>query len=614
MKFSINFKLMSLVILAVSLLSVSIVAIGTVSSLKNLQATTLEAEEEIARLLAKQFSGNIYFQRIQHMEESFVEFSEDPNFHFAYGGAVRLNGDTIAENAKFDNLSEAANKLGRQAITSGEKYLTQHIDSIVLVAVPAVFGKENKVIGALVMGWDQTANTEVAMASAMDTALVTMGIAFVALLVLSILLKIIVSNPISRLTSSVGEVTKYAIDGDLSKRVPEDFSDAGLAKVASSVNHLVETVDMGIRQTGNVLSAMAEADLTQRVNGDFHGAYARLRDDTNSVADHFSNIIGKLRHTSSSLRSASSGILENSELLSGRTEKQAASVEETASAIEEITATVKTSSANAEEAVIVVKKTIASAEHSGRVVGDAVEAMSLIEKSSTEIEKIIGVIDEISFQTNLLALNAGVEAARAGDAGRGFAVVAQEVRELAQRSTSAAKEIKGLITTSGEQVMEGVRLVNETGTALETIVSDVQLVSEHVSSIVDASREQASALQEINVAINAIDERTQKNATMVESTSAASRMLSQEVTNINNMLNVFEVEGSEKMEDYHDDLAVHESELTAEVYEAPLPKPRAVTPRSNPVAKASPVHKLTQKVSNAFDGNAAVDESAWEQF
>ena len=112
MKFSINFKLMSLVILAVSLLSVSIVAIGTVSSLKNLQATTLEAEEEIALLLAKQFSGNIYFQRIQHMEESFVEFSADPNFHFAYGGAVRLNGDTIAENAKFDNLSEAANKLG----------------------------------------------------------------------------------------------------------------------------------------------------------------------------------------------------------------------------------------------------------------------------------------------------------------------------------------------------------------------------------------------------------------------------------------------------------------------------------------------------------------------
>lgn len=614
MKCSINFKLMSLVIVAVSLLSVSIIAVGSYYSLASLKATALEADEEIALLLSKQFAENIYLNRTEHMEKSFVEFSEDPHFHFAYGAAVRLDGKTVAENAKFDHLSEAANKLGQQVIASGDRYLTLHKDPIVLVAVPAVFGNDQKIVGALVMGWDQTANTDVAMASASETAILTMGIAFSVLLVLSVLLRIIVSNPIAKLTSSVGEVTERAIVGDLSKRVPEDFSDAGLIQAATSVNHLLETVDMGIKQTGEVLSAMAEADLTRRVEGDFHGAFARLKDDTNSVADHFSDIIGKLRHTSTLLRSASGGIQDSSEQLSSRSEMQAASVEETASAIEEITSTVKTSAVNAEEAGNVVEKTIASAEHSGKVVGNAVEAMSLIEKSSTEIEKIIGVIDEISFQTNLLALNAGVEAARAGDAGRGFAVVAQEVRELAQRSTNAAKEIKGLIMTSGEQVKEGVRLVNETGTALETIVSDVQLVSEHVTSIVHASREQATGLQEINVAINEIDARTQKNVTMVENTNLASRVLSQEVTNINNMLNVFEVIGSEKLENIQDDLAVNEGALNAELYEVPSHVPHEVTSNMQGVTETSPVHELTQKVTQAFDGNAAVDEDAWEHF
>lgn len=614
MKCSINFKLMSLVILAVSLISVSIVAIGSYSSLENLKSASRQSHEEIARLLTKQFSGNIYFKRTERMVDSFVEFSNDKNFHFAYGAAVRLDGTTIAENSKFDHLSALANKLGQQAIVSDEKYLTLNIGSIDLVAVPAVFGKKHKIVGALVMGWDQTANTELAFASATETAMFTMGIALTALLVLSVLLKIIVSNPIARLTSSVGDVAKHAIAGDLSKRVPEDFSDTGLIQVATSVNQLVHTVDMGIKQTGQVLSAMAEADLTRRVEGEFQGSFARLKDDTNSVADHFSDIIGRLRHTSTLLKKASGGIQDSSEQLSSRTEMQAASVEETASAIEEITATVKTSALNAEEAGNVVAKTITSAEHSGRVVSEAVEAMSLIEKSSTEIEKIIGVIDEISFQTNLLALNAGVEAARAGDAGRGFAVVAQEVRELAQRSTNAAKEIKGLITTSGEQVKQGVRLVNETGTALETIVSDVQLVSEHVTSIVNASREQASGLQEINVAINDIDARTQKNVSMVENTNSASRLLSQEVTNINNMLNVFEVIGSEKMENHQDDLIVNEGALNAEVYEVPPHRLQKAPPNAQSATRASPVHELTQKVTHAFDGNAAVDEDAWEHF
>ena len=257
---------------------------------------------------------------------------------------------------------------------------------------------------------------------------------------------------------------------------------------------------------------------------------------------HNADMIKRLRDTSSSLRTTTDNIRNSSESLTKRTESQAESIERTADAVKEIALAVRTSTERAEEAGVLVEKARTDAEHSGDIVDAAVEAMDRIKTSSNEITKIIGVIDEISFQTNLLALNAGVEAARAGDAGKGFAVVAQEVRSLAQRSATAAKEIKALIIKSGDEVKTGVNLVNDTGTALEVIVSEVEQISEHVSAIVVAAREQSSGLQEISSSINMIDEGTKQNAAMADHNNAASRALAEDVNNINYMLSTFETD------------------------------------------------------------------------
>lgn len=259
-------------------------------------------------------------------------------------------------------------------------------------------------------------------------------------------------------------------------------------------------------------------------------------------ADNLSaDMIRQLRVTSGSLKSTAEEISHSSDNLSKRTEEQAASVERTAAAVREINTNVQTSTKRAEEANVLVSQAETNAERSGEVVETAVEAMGRIEASSKKIANIIGVIDEISFQTNLLALNAGVEAARAGEAGTGFAVIAQEVRELAQRSADAAKEIKALITTSGQEVKSGVELVNETGSALNVIVSEVRQIHAHVSAIADAAREQSAGLQDINHSIKTIDEATQQNAAMAEQSTAASHILANDVSRINMMLNEFEI-------------------------------------------------------------------------
>jgi methyl-accepting chemotaxis protein len=303
-------------------------------------------------------------------------------------------------------------------------------------------------------------------------------------------------------------------------------------------------VQEAVASLADALGKLASGDMTCRIEKPFDGDLDRLREDFNASVSRLSDALREVGENARAIDAGASQIRAAADDLSRRTEQQAASVEETAAALEQITTTVRDSTRRAEEAGALVSRTRSGAEKSGEIVRRAVSAMQEIEKSSSEITSIIGVIDDIAFQTNLLALNAGVEAARAGEAGKGFAVVAQEVRELAQRSAKAAKEIKALITTSGEQVRTGVSLVGDTGRSLQAIVTEVQEINSHVQAIVEAAREQSTGLQEINTAVNTMDQGTQKNAAMVEETTAASHGLASEVHALNALIDRFNVGGS----------------------------------------------------------------------
>ncbi|WDR00353.1 methyl-accepting chemotaxis protein [Devosia sp. J2-20] len=339
-----------------------------------------------------------------------------------------------------------------------------------------------------------------------------------------------------------GEVVDAAINGDFSKRVHADFPDAELNNLASSVNSLVETVDRGIDETGDVLASLADTNLTQRVKGDYKGAFAKLRDNTNAVADKLTDIVGQLRHTSRGVRSATGEILAGANDLSERTTKQAATIEETSATMEQLASTVLESAKKAEEASVKSKTVSQTAAEGGEVMNQATGAMEKITSSSAKISNIIGMIDDIAFQTNLLALNASVEAARAGDAGKGFAVVAVEVRRLAQSAASASADVKVLIEQSASEVAGGSKLVADAAGKLEAILEGIRENSLVMEGIARDSKEQASSIEEVNVAVRLMDEMTQHNAALVEETNAAIEQTEGQASELDRIVDIFVLE------------------------------------------------------------------------
>ncbi len=383
-------------------------------------------------------------------------------------------------------------------------------------------------------------------------------------------------NPILDSKGKVTKVVKFATD--VTERV-----------------HAVNTI-------AEALNKLAQGDLSFCVDRPFAPDFEGLRNTMNDAISQMRDTLSDVARSTDQIDTGTREISQSAEDLSKRTEQQAASLEETAAALDQITVNVSNAAKRAEEARHAAATASGNAERSGKVVADAVGAMSRIESSSNQISNIIGVIDEIAFQTNLLALNAGVEAARAGEAGKGFAVVAQEVRELAQRSAQAAKEIKGLIRNSSEEVSTGVKLVSETGEALRTIQQNIVAVNDHMEAITSSAKEQATGLSEVNSAVNQMDQVTQQNAAMVEETNAASATLAQETARLRDLIEMFQLGGPASRASLRG--ANHSSDNTSNR------KLELAQPGHRPVL--SPARQLITRMTGRVSGGAVPDN--WQEF
>ena len=341
----------------------------------------------------------------------------------------------------------------------------------------------------------------------------------------------------------VAAIVGAAANGNFSMRVQSADKEGFFLSLAQDLNRLLDTSQRGLEDVARVLSAVAMGDLSQSISAEYAGTFGQLKDDTNATVARLREIVGQIKDATDAINTAAKEIAMGNQDLSSRTEEQASSLEETASSMEELTSTVKQNADNARQANDLADGAQQVAERGGEVVGQVVETMSAIHQSSSKIADIIGVIDGIAFQTNILALNAAVEAARAGEQGRGFAVVATEVRNLAQRSAAAAKEIKGLISDSVDKVEAGNKLVDQAGRTMAEVVASIKRVARIMSDISGASREQTAGIEQVSLAVSQMDEVTQQNAALVEEAAAAAESLEEQAQTLAQVVSVFKVGG-----------------------------------------------------------------------
>ena len=343
----------------------------------------------------------------------------------------------------------------------------------------------------------------------------------------------------------VAAIVGAAANGDFSTRIIEEGKEGFFRSLAQDINRLLNTSQQGLEDVARVLSSMAGGDLSQTINADYAGTFGQLKDDTNATVLRLQEIVTQIKDATDAINTAAKEIASGNQDLSSRTEEQASSLEETASSMEQLTGTVKQNADNARQANELAGTAQQVAVKGGEVVSQVVDTMSAIHQSSSKIADIIGVIDGIAFQTNILALNAAVEAARAGEQGRGFAVVATEVRNLAQRSAAAAKEIKGLISDSVEKVETGNRLVDQAGRTMDEVVTSIKRVAKIMADISDASREQSSGIEQVSRAVSQMDEVTQQNAALVEEAAAAAESLEEQAHGLAKAVAVFKLADAE---------------------------------------------------------------------
>ncbi|MBL8430320.1 MAG: MCP four helix bundle domain-containing protein [Dechloromonas sp.] len=341
----------------------------------------------------------------------------------------------------------------------------------------------------------------------------------------------------------VSGIISAAAAGDFSHRIDASEMSGFFHSISTGINELLEVNGRALGDVGAMLTRLSQGDLTTKISTEYQGVLGKLKDDANVTVDNLQEIIFSIKSATDAIHTASQEIASGNQDLSGRTEQQASSLEETASSMDQLTGTVKQNADNARQANELASKAQHVAERGGQVVGQVVETMGAIHQASSRISDIIGVIDGIAFQTNILALNAAVEAARAGEQGRGFAVVATEVRNLAQRSAAAAKEIKGLISDSVDKVQTGGRLVDQAGQTMGEVVSSIQCVAKIMADISHASREQTAGIEQVALAVSQMDEMTQQNAALVEQAAAAAESLEEQARNLANSVAVFRLSG-----------------------------------------------------------------------
>jgi methyl-accepting chemotaxis protein len=340
----------------------------------------------------------------------------------------------------------------------------------------------------------------------------------------------------------VANIVEAAVLGDFSRRIEMRGKEGFFKQLGSSINQLMQTSETGLNEVVRVLNALSRGDLTEKITNEYSGTFGLLKDDSNNTVENLKEIIGQIRDATDTINTAAKEIAAGNSDLSHRTELQAGSLEKTAASMEQLTSTVKQNAENAKQANQLAIGASDVAGKGGAVVSKVVSTMSSINESSRKIVDIISVIDGIAFQTNILALNAAVEAARAGEQGKGFAVVAGEVRNLAQRSAAAAKEIKGLIGNSVEKVDDGSKLVSQAGKTMQEIVAAIKQVTDIMSEITAASIEQSQGIEEVNTAITQMDEVTQQNSALVEEAAAAAESLEDQAYNLSVSVATFKVE------------------------------------------------------------------------
>ena len=513
------------------------ILVATVLSLLNIRTTNTAIDNGIRELAeaatssaAAASGAALRFGNVAALEEALDRVLTTTDGAALRAIAVNAQGETLAElGAAGDVEAARLAALARTAATS---------------------------TGAIAILW----TSALSRSAAQSQLFINLGISAVVLAALlycaGSLLRMLVSRPVTALAEEIVILRSGRYDGavpftergDEIGTIARNLSDlqsqlADAALGAEARARIEQGRKRVVERLAVALQTVAGGDLTQRLDTPFEAEYEPLRNSFNETVDTFVRVIEQMARNAETIRRSAESIAQSSDDLSARTENQAASLEETAAALNMVTSNVESSALSAQDVERIVVDARMRATESAEVVQKTVDAMSRIEESSRQISRITSVIDEIAFQTNLLALNAGVEAARAGDAGRGFSVVANEVRALAQRSSDAANEIKGLISESSAFVERGVDLVASAGHELSAITDSVSTISEHVEGISSNAREQSASLAEVNTGVAQLDRVTQQNAAMVSQANEAGRTLRDEANEMARSIAVFRLPG-----------------------------------------------------------------------